>query len=83
MSQKNVISKRDLLMIANQTIQDHEHYIERMRATDVEENNEILIFKGHYFLDEQGLPTTKTPAVFNMFKYLAHEFSDKFTLQNE
>jgi hypothetical protein len=67
-------------MIANQIIQEHENYLEGMRATSVEERDDVLIFKGDYFLSEQGLPTEKTTAVFNMFKYLAHHLSKEFTL---
>jgi hypothetical protein len=31
----------------------------------------VLVFSGEFYLDEQGLPTPKSTAVFNMFKYLA------------
>ncbi|MEF3023025.1 YciN family protein [Vibrio mimicus] len=81
MSNKKSISEFDLLLIANQIIQDHECYIEGMRATQVEEKEDVLVFKGEYFLTEQGLPTEKTTAVFNMFKYLAHQLSPEFTVQ--
>ncbi|PQJ88914.1 MULTISPECIES: YciN family protein [Aliivibrio] len=81
MSDKKSISEADLLLIANQIIQDHENYVEGMRATSVEEKDEVLVFKGEYFLSEQGLPTEKTTAVFNMFKYLAHQLSKKFTVK--
>ncbi|MBL4829737.1 MAG: YciN family protein [Aliivibrio sp.] len=80
MTNKKKISEFDILMIANQIIQEHENYLEGMRATRVEERDEVLIFKGDYFLSEQGLPTEKTTAVFNMFKYLAHHMSKEFTL---
>ncbi|MGF1690657.1 YciN family protein [Photobacterium kagoshimensis] len=82
MSDKTAISSNDLLMIANQEIQDHEGFLEGMRATSVEEKEGVLVFKGEYFLDDNGLPTAKTTAVFNMFKYLAHQLSPKFTLEN-
>ncbi|MGR6861784.1 YciN family protein [uncultured Aliivibrio sp.] len=81
MSDKKSISEADLLLIANQIIQDHENYAEGMRATSVEEKDEVLVFKGEYFLSDQGLPTEKTTAVFNMFKYLAHQLSKKFTVK--
>ncbi|MEZ9627459.1 YciN family protein [Aliivibrio fischeri] len=81
MSDKKSISEADLLLIANQIIQDHENYLEGMRATSVEEKDEVLVFKGKYFLSEQGLPTEKTTAVFNMFKYLAHHLSKEFTVK--
>lgn len=81
MSDKKSISEADLLLIANQIIQDNENYAEGMRATSVEEKDEVLVFKGEYFLSDQGLPTEKTTAVFNMFKYLAHQLSKKFTVK--
>ncbi|OEF26914.1 YciN family protein [Vibrio rumoiensis] len=80
MNNKIAISELELLMIANQIIQDHADYIEGMRATSVTEKDEVLIFKGEFFLDEQGLPTEKTTAVFNMFKYLALHLSKEFCL---
>ncbi|WP_299014373.1 YciN family protein [uncultured Photobacterium sp.] len=83
MSDKKPISASELLMIANQLIQDHDAYIEGMRATSVEEKDGVLVFKGEYFLDEKGLPTEKTTAVFNIFKFLAHKLSPEFTVQSE
>ena len=82
MNEKKIITSDDLLMIANQLIQDHDNYIEGMRAESVEEKESVLIFKGNYFLDENGLPTEDTTAVFNMFKYLAHQLSKEFTLSS-
>lgn len=81
MSQKTPISPFDLLLIANQVIQEHDDYLEGIRADSVEEKDGVLVFKGNYFLDDNGLPTEKTTAVFNMFKYLAHHLSKEFTLK--
>lgn len=78
---KQVITEFDLLLIANQVIQSHDDYIEGMRADSVTEKDDVLVFKGKYFLDSNGLPTENTTAVFNMFKYLAHHLSKEFTLQ--
>ncbi|MEF1284193.1 YciN family protein [Vibrio sp. M250220] len=81
MSEKKVVSQLELLMIANHIIQEHDDYIDGMRADSVEEKYDVLVFKGNYFLDDNGLPTTKTTAVFNMFKYLTHHLSKEFTLE--
>lgn len=78
---KKVIAEFDLLLIANQIIQSHDDYIEGMRANSVVEKDDVLIFKGEYFLDSNGMPTENTTAVFNMFKYLAHHLSKEFTLE--
>ncbi|MEZ8011935.1 MULTISPECIES: YciN family protein [Vibrio] len=78
---KKVIAEFDLLLIANQIIQSHDDYIEGMRANSVVEKDDVLIFKGEYFLDNNGMPTENTTAVFNMFKYLAHHLSKEFTIR--
>ncbi|BET43485.1 MULTISPECIES: YciN family protein [Atlantibacter] len=74
------IDKKTLLEKANTLIVEHEDYIAGIVATDVEQKNGVLVFRGDYFLDEQGLPTPKSTAVFNMFKYLAHQLSEKYRL---
>lgn len=78
---KKVIAEFDLLLIANQIIQSHDDYIEGMRANSVVKKDDVLVFKGEYFLDSNGMPTENTTAVFNMFKYLAHHLSKEFTIQ--
>lgn len=74
------IDRATLLAQANKMIREHEDYIAGMVATDVEQKNGVLVFRGEYFMDEQGLPTAKTTAVFNLFKYLAHQLSEKYHL---
>lgn len=81
MSDKKIVSEFELLLIANQLLQDHEQYFEGLRADSVEEKDDVLVFKGNYFLDANGLPTEKTTLVFNMFKYLAHHLSKEFSLE--
>ncbi len=81
METKQPISKASLLELANQIIKEHEDYLDGMLATDVAEKSGVLVFKGEYFLDEQGLPTSKTTAVFNLFKALAHSLSPQYTLE--
>lgn len=76
------IDKQSLLVEANKVIRAHEDFMHGMEATDVEQKNGVLVFKGEYFLDEQGLPTGKSTAIFNMFKHLAHVFADKYHLQD-
>ncbi|GDX04057.1 YciN family protein [Buttiauxella sp. WJP83] len=76
------IDKQSLLVEANKVIREHEDFMHGMEATDVEQKNGVLVFKGEYFLDEQGLPTGKSTAIFNMFKHLAHVFADKYHLQD-
>ncbi|EMH4161293.1 YciN family protein [Pluralibacter gergoviae] len=74
------IDRQSLLTLANQMIRDHHDTMKGIEATGVEQRNGVLVFSGEYYLDEQGLPTPKSTAVFNMFKYLAHELSEKYHL---
>ena len=74
------IDRASLLIEANKLIRDHEDTLAGIEATGVEQRNGVLIFSGEYFLDEQGLQTPKSTAVFNMFKYLAHTLSEKYHL---
>lgn len=76
------IDKQSLIIEANKVIRAHEDFMHGMEATDVEQKNGVLVFKGEYFLDEQGLPSGKSTAVFNMFKHLAHVFAEKYHLQD-
>ncbi|SQI40510.1 Protein of uncharacterised function (DUF2498) [Leminorella richardii] len=74
------ISREALLEEANRIIRSHEDFIHGMEATDVEQKGNVLVFRGEFFMDQDGLPTAKTTAVFNMFKHLAHVLSEKYHL---
>lgn len=75
------ITTEMLLEKANKIIREHEDYLQGMYADTVEQKGDVLVFKGEFFLDDQGLPTLKSTAAFNMFKYLAQELSDKYHLE--
>ena len=74
------IDRETLLKEANKIIREHEDTLAGIEATGVTQRNGVLVFTGDYFLDEQGLPTAKSTAVFNMFKHLAHVLSEKYHL---
>lgn len=75
------ISRQVLLEKANQLIKEHDDYFAGMEANEVIQQGDVLVFRGPFFLDEQGLPTAKTTAVFNVFKYLAVTFSSYYHLE--
>lgn len=79
-TEKQPITKAELLSLANQMIKEHDDYLAGMAADDVEQKSGVMVFKGDYFLDENGLPTPKTMALFNVFKFLAHQLSEKYYL---
>lgn len=74
------ISRQALLEIANQIITQHDDYFVGLEANDVIQQGDVLVFRGPYFLDYEGLPTAKTTTVFNVFKHLAVELSSQYHL---
>ncbi|WP_034949063.1 DUF2498 family protein [Erwinia oleae] len=81
MNKTEAIDRETLLQKANEIITGHEQYFPGMMATDVEQNGDIIVFRGDYFLDANGLPTDKSTAVFNVFKFLAVTLSSRYHLQ--
>ena len=80
MAEKQSIQRQALLSIANQMIRDHEDYLPGIQADEVEQKGGILVFKGEFFFDEQGLHSAKSMVVFNLFKYLAQTLSGQYQL---
>lgn len=78
--EKQAITATELLILANKMLREHEDYMTGIEASSVEQQNGILIFKGEFFFDEQGLPSPKTMMVFNLFKYLAQTLSGQYRL---
>lgn len=80
--QKNTqaIPRQALLEKANALIREHDDYFAGLEADDVIQQGDVLVFRGPFFLDDEGLPTAKTTAVFNVFKYLALTLSSRYHL---
>jgi len=80
--QKNTqpISRQALLEKANMLIREHDDYFAGLEADEVIQQGDVLVFRGPFFLDKEGLPTAKTTAVFNVFKYLALTLSSRYHL---
>ncbi|MGG4607107.1 DUF2498 family protein [Providencia sp. Me31A] len=76
------ITKEELLKKANDIIKKHDDYIHGMFVDSVEQHRGTLVFKGEFFLDENNIPTLKSTAAFNMYKHLAHVFSEQYQLSN-
>ncbi|MEM6159164.1 DUF2498 family protein [Erwinia sp. P6884] len=81
MNQTQGIDRASLLSEANGMIAEHELAFPGLTATDVEQNGDVLVFRGDYFLDEQGLPTARSTQVFNVFKFLATTLSARYHLE--
>ncbi|WP_273759205.1 YciN family protein [Pantoea ananatis] len=75
------ISPQALLEIANALLRQHDDYLAGVAVEAVSQQGDVLVFRGPLFLDEGGLPTAKTTAVFNLFKHLAVELSPRYHLQ--
>lgn len=75
------ISRQALLEKANRLLREHDDYLAGMQADEVIQQGDVLVFRGPFFLDVDGLPTPKTTAVFNVFKYLAVTLSPRYHLE--
>lgn len=75
------ISRQALLEKANALIKEHDDYLADMQADEVIQQADVLVFRGPFFLDADGLPTAKTTAVFNVFKHLAVVLSPLYHLE--
>lgn len=80
--QPTLITRDELLEKANKIIKEHEDFIHGMYATTVEQHDSTLVFKGEFFLDEDGVPTAKSTAAFNMFKHLTQTLSEQYRLKD-
>ncbi|PKH26830.1 hypothetical protein CIG19_03260 [Enterobacterales bacterium CwR94] len=79
--QSRAIDKQTLLQLARQRLHAIVPNQPEFTVTDVQQRDGVLIFKGEYFLDAQGLPSDKTQQVFNVFKLLATELSPHWHLK--
>jgi len=75
------ISRQALLEKATRLLREHDDYLAGMQADEVIQQGDVLVFRGPFFLDVDGLPTPKTTAVFNVFKYLAVTLSPRYHLE--
>lgn len=79
-SEKQAIKSADLILVANAQLPEHEDFITGIQVQSVAERHGVITFKGESFLDENGLPTSKSVTAFNLYKWLCHHFSNKYTL---
>ena len=77
---KQAIKRADLMVLANAQLSEHEDFIVGVKVQNVTEQHGVITFKGESFLDENDLPTAKSMIAFNLYKWLCHHFSNKYTL---
>ncbi|TEW54852.1 DUF2498 family protein [Psychromonas sp. RZ22] len=77
---KQAIQSADLIALANAQLPEHEDFIEGIKVESVATQHGVITFKGESFLDENGLPTARSMTAFNLYKWLCHHFSNKYTL---
>lgn len=78
MNEKKQISSAEMVKLANEALHNHDDYIDGVIVYEAEQSASTIVFKGENFLDEQGLPTWKSTAAFNLYKWLSHQFSDLY-----
>lgn len=64
----------------NKFICEYEDMLVGIEVIDVVQCNNVLVFSGEFYFDEQGLLMLKSIVVFNMFKYFVYELLDKYYL---
>jgi len=79
-SDKQAINRADIIVLANAQLPEHEDFIAGIKVESVTEQHGVITFKGESFLDKDGLPTSKSTIAFNLYKWLCHHFSNKYTL---
>ncbi|PKF62475.1 hypothetical protein CW745_03315 [Psychromonas sp. psych-6C06] len=79
-NEKQTITSADLIVVANAQLPEHEDFIEGVKVESVAEQHGVITFKGESFLDGNGLPTAKSMIAFNLYKWLCHHLSSKYTL---
>lgn len=52
-------TQHEILEKANNIIRKHEDFIHGMFVGTVKQHRDTLVYKGEFFLDVNGLPTTK------------------------
>ncbi|WP_160060988.1 DUF2498 family protein [Psychromonas sp. L1A2] len=77
---KQTINSENIIKLANAQLPEHEDFIEGIKVERVSEQHGVITFKGESFLDAEGLPTAKSMVAFNLYKWLCHHFSNKYTL---
>lgn len=78
---REVISHQALLEKANFMVKEHDDYFAGLEVNEVIQQGDVLVFRGPFFLDENGLPSAKSTAVFNVFKYLALTLSPLYRVK--
>jgi len=79
-NEKQEINSADIIKLANAQLPEHDDFIEGVKVESVSEQHDVITFKGESFLDKDGLPTAKSMIAFNLYKWLCHHFSNKYTL---
>ncbi|MFM2484877.1 DUF2498 family protein [Celerinatantimonas yamalensis] len=79
--EKQLISMQELVKLANEALHSNDDYIHGVEVHEAVQTPDCIVFKGENFLDEQGLPTGKSMAAFNLYKWLSYQFSDLYTVQ--
>ncbi len=81
--ERKPIAKNDLIAIANKIMKECDDYVDGIEVIDVRNSNEAFVFSGEYYLNDDGTPSAKTLAVFNVFKFLNHHLSQLYILEEQ
>lgn len=77
---RKTVSQEEIIRMANEMIKKDWEYMDGMEVTSAIQRDAAIVLRGEFFLDDQGLPTPKTNAVFNMFHRVSVELSRKYRI---
>ena len=77
---RKTVSREEIIRLANEMIKKDWEYMDGMEVTSAMQRDAAIVLRGEFFLDDQGLPTPKTNAVFNMFHRVSVELSRKYRI---
>lgn len=80
MNEKLPISSEEMVKLANSALRSHDDYIDGLVIYEAIQTPDCIVFKGENFLDEQGIPTAKSMAAFNLYKWLSYQFTGFYTI---
>lgn len=79
--ERQPVPREQLLREAVSLMKECNDYVDGILPTDVRERGGSFVFSGEYFLREDGTPSEKTLAVFNVFRFLNQRLSRIYRLE--
>lgn len=80
-NEKQEVSMQEIVKLANEALHNNDDYIHGVVVYEAVQTPDCIVFKGENFLDENGFPTGKSMAAFNLYKWLSYQFTPLYTVK--